>query len=75
MLRTTSFNVNSAVQINLNIMFPKFLKYLIFFVASGCFDSSDDLRDNDPAHVLDVPKDEEEEAVGKKDQPQCPVHS
>ena len=52
-----------------------FLKYLIFFVASGCFDSSDDLRDNDPAHVLDVPKDEEEEAVGKKDQSKCPFLS
>lgn len=43
--------------------------------SSGCSDSSDDLRDNGPAHVLDVPEDEEEEAVGQKDQPQCPVHS
>ena len=49
----------------------KFLKYLIIFVAPGCFDSSDDLRDNDPAHVLDVPEDEEEEAVGQKDQSKC----
>ena len=43
--------------------------------SSGCSDSSDDLRDNGPAHILDVPEDEEEEAVGQKDQPQCPVHS
>ena len=39
--------------------------------SSGCSDSSDDLRDNGPAHVLDVPEDEEEEAVGQKDQSKC----
>ena len=44
-------------------------------LVSGCSDGSDDLRDNGPAHVLDVPEDEEEEAIGKKDQSQCSIHS
>jgi hypothetical protein len=56
------------VQINLNIMFPN---DQVFKISSGCFDSSDDLRGNDPAHVLDVLQDEEEEAVGQEDQSQC----
>ena len=43
--------------------------------SSGCSDSSDDLRDNGPPHCTVFDEDEEEEAVGQKDQPQCPVHS